>query len=118
MEHPDQNDVDHPKRLSSIKSILNPTVTRHELEEDRRQTRQLFITQCSTAASTPSPAAFPNGGAIAASRPPLIPHCGTPESAWHSERTKAEKRAMLEREREMMRELLAAKERELAELEE
>jgi hypothetical protein len=33
-----------------------------------------------------------------------------------ADKSKAEKRAMLEREREMMRELLAAKERELAEL--
>ncbi|KAK3306879.1 uncharacterized protein B0T15DRAFT_156208 [Chaetomium strumarium] len=116
MEHPHQNDGDQPKRLSSIKSILNPTVTRHESEEDRRQTRQLFMTQCTTAASTPSPAAFPNGDPIDASRPPLIPHCSASDSARHIERTKAEKRAMLEREREMMRELLAAKERELAEL--
>ncbi|KAK4237742.1 hypothetical protein C8A03DRAFT_44421 [Achaetomium macrosporum] len=116
MEHPNQHDGDHPKRLSSIKSILNPTLTSQDFEEDRRQTRQLFMTQCSTAASTPSPAAFPNGHSTGASRPPPVPQSSAPDSARHSERTKAEKRAMLEREREMMRELLAAKERELAEL--
>ncbi|KAK3294649.1 uncharacterized protein B0H64DRAFT_191760 [Chaetomium fimeti] len=108
-----QNDTDQPKRLSSIKSILNPTAMSPAPEDTPGQQPQYFATPGSTAASSPSPGPYPTSGHTAA--PHQLP---SPRSvhAREGERSKTEKRAMLEREREMMRELLAAKERELAEL--
>ena len=114
MDPGSQNDTDHPKRLSSIKSILNPTATSPAPEDlSDHQQHQYFMTPGSTAASTPSPGVYPHGGHTSA--PHQFPG-PQGSSAREAERAKAEKRAMLERERQMMRELLAAKERELAEL--
>ncbi|KAL2160438.1 hypothetical protein VTH06DRAFT_1611 [Thermothelomyces fergusii] len=111
MESHTQAEGDQPKRLSSIKSILNPPVASPPPEDAPERRHPFFATPGSTAASTPSPGAYPS--AYPTPAPQQLPGPG-PQSG----RSKAEKRAMLEREREMMRELLAAKERELAELEE
>jgi hypothetical protein len=112
MDPHSQHDADQSKRLSSIKSILNPTATSPGRDDYPEQPQQYFMTPGSTAASTPSPGAYSNGGHT--SGPPQLP---SPRSTSRAEeRSKAERRAMLERERAMMRELLAAKERELAEL--
>jgi hypothetical protein len=115
MDAQSQSDADHPKRLSSIKSILNPTATSPGPDDlsDQQQRQQYFVTPGSTAASTPSPGVYPSGGGpTSAPQQQQIPS----GSAREAERVKADRRAVLEREREMMRELLAAKERELAEL--
>lgn len=106
---PNQNDPDHPKRLSSIKSILNPAMASPGFEGFAEQPQQLLPSPRSTAASTPSPIEFSKG---------LQAQSGSHDSAREVERSKAARRAILEREAESMRELLAAKERELAELEE
>ncbi|KAK4187090.1 hypothetical protein QBC35DRAFT_248994 [Podospora australis] len=91
MDHPaQQSDSSDPKRLSSIKSILNPTMEICESEDVIEQTRQLMLSPGSTVFRTPSPGLLND--------------------------PKAEKRAALAREAERMREMLAAKERELAEL--
>ncbi len=114
MDPGSQNDADHPKRLSSIKSILNPTASSPGPEElSDQQQHGYFMTPGSTAASTPSPGVYPQGGPTSA--PQQLAGLQS-SSAREAERSKAERRAMLERERQMMRELLAAKERELAEL--
>jgi len=113
MDPQSQNDADHPKRLSSIKSILNPTATSPGPEDLSEQQHQYFVTPGSTAASTPSPGVYPHGGHTSAPQQFTGARGG---SVLETERSKAERRAMLERERQMMRELLAAKERELAEL--
>ncbi|KAK3899716.1 hypothetical protein C8A05DRAFT_46283 [Staphylotrichum tortipilum] len=112
MDPQSQGDADHPKRLSSIKSILNPTASSPGPDDlsEQQQRQQYFVTPGSTAASTPSPGVYPSGG------PTSAPQQTPSGSAREAERVKAERRAVLEREREMMRELLAAKERELAEL--
>jgi hypothetical protein len=113
MESNGQNDGDQPKRLSSIKSILNPSAATPGREDYQEQSQQYFVTPASTAASTPSPGVYSSGG-----YPAALPRLPSPRGLLRTEadKSKAEKRAMLEREREMMRELLAAKERELAEL--
>jgi hypothetical protein len=108
-----QNETDQPKRLSSIKSILNPTATSPAPEDTPVRQLHYLGTPGSTAASSPSPGPYPASGHTSA------PHQLPSPRGVHGregERSKTEKRAMLEREREMMRELLAAKERELAEL--
>jgi hypothetical protein len=117
MEQQSQSDAEPPKRLSSIKSILNPTATSpgpEDLSEQQRQ--QYFMTPGSTGASTPSPGLYSNSGPTSAPQQPTGSRGVSPQPPRDVERSKAERRAMLEREREMMRELLAAKERELAEL--
>lgn len=117
MDYPSPSGTDHPKRLSSIKSILNPTTTAPGPESVAGQPQHTFPSPGATAASTPSPGAYP--GTSAASAPQqLFSHSGggLRDSAREMEISKAERRAVLEREAERMRELLAAKERELAEL--
>ena len=102
-------DTDSSKRLSSINSILNPTGT--DSSHDSLRARS----PGSTATSAPSPGAFSNAGV--AVTPPPFAHAQV-FSHEHSgeERSKAERRAALARETESMRAMLAAKERELAEL--
>ncbi|KAK4157279.1 hypothetical protein C8A00DRAFT_11862 [Chaetomidium leptoderma] len=111
--HSSPNDADHPKRLSSIKSILNPTAMSPGPEDAAEPSQQYFVTPNSTAASTPSPGTYSNAGHMSTPQRLPSPRGG---SAREVDRSKTERRAMLERERSMMRELLAAKERELAEL--
>ncbi|KAK0745085.1 hypothetical protein B0T21DRAFT_97376 [Apiosordaria backusii] len=82
-----QGDGEQTKRLSSIKSILNPTMGRHDHEEGGNGQGRL-----------PSPGSLMGNGS------------GSSMDA------KAERRAALALEAERMRELLKQKERELAEL--
>lgn len=103
---PPQGGDDHSQRLSSIKSILNsvPPSTGAPGRHMRGSpaTRHDF---------------FPGRGG--SPLPPLVggPSASGRDSSSHeSERIKAEKRSVLQREAERMREMLAAKERELAEL--
>jgi GATA-binding protein len=81
----------HSKRLSSIKSILNPGFS------DPSAGSPI------SSRYTPSPANSTAGGAGR-------------DAQSESERAKLERREMLQREAERMREALKAKERELAEL--
>jgi hypothetical protein len=88
MDFPQPAEHDSSKRLSSIKSILNPSGG-SGLTEARGETPRSSVRS-----------------------PPRSPLVGAAES----DAAKAEKRAALQREAEQMRALLAAKERELAEL--
>lgn len=105
---------DNAKRISSIRSILNPSTTAEE-----------------SPAAGPTSAdrgeyALPPLRSPGASVSPRIPGAGgfTPLNAMsrprdadaENERIKAERRALLRQEAERMREMLAAKERELMEL--
>ncbi|KAL2267041.1 hypothetical protein VTJ83DRAFT_4318 [Remersonia thermophila] len=117
MEPSNASEAEQPKRLSSIKSILNPDASSPGREEYREPSQPFMMTPVTTAVSTPSPGAYSHTVPL----PPMPPRLPSPRELLQSdaerERLKAERRAVLEREREMMRELLAAKERELAELE-
>ncbi|KAK1834327.1 hypothetical protein QBC39DRAFT_25332 [Podospora conica] len=106
--HP--GDADNSKRLSSINSILNPTGT------DSNQDSLRARSPASTATSAPSPGAYSNAG-VAVTPPPFAHAQPGPREHGGDERTKAERRAALAREADTMRAMLAAKERELAELE-
>jgi GATA-binding protein, other eukaryote len=103
---------DNSKRLSSIKSILNPagTVGRSVRDDDYRENALPPIqSPGSSTASASSPGTFSNAA--------MTPSSGSARDAQaESEYSKAERRAALQRETERMREMLAAKERELAEL--
>lgn len=66
-------------------------------------------------ASAPSPGAYSNASSIPGSSSQT--YAESRRLSNESEMSKAEKRAALKREADRMRELLAAKERELAELE-
>ncbi|KAI0132229.1 hypothetical protein BJ170DRAFT_236200 [Xylariales sp. AK1849] len=95
---------DSSKRLSSIKSILNPAGAGYSAlqnpMEDAADSLRLLRTPPSTMVSASSPGAY----SMASSAP------------FESDRFRAEKRAALQQEAERMREMLAAKERELAAL--
>lgn len=102
----------HPKRLSSIKSILNPGFSDSDSSEmrggDRRSPGRypgVGSPSMSSGYAT-SPANSGVGSALSSGRDPQS----------ESERSKLERREMLQREAERMREALKAKERELAEL--
>ncbi|KAK7927730.1 hypothetical protein PG985_004728 [Apiospora marii] len=99
------------KRLSSINSILNPSRASQSPSlsavEDAADSLRLLRSPTGTLVSAPSPGAY----SVAST---ATNHAHVMES----ERLKAEKRAALQLEAEKMRELLAAKERELAALEE
>ncbi|KAK3944756.1 hypothetical protein QBC46DRAFT_145372 [Diplogelasinospora grovesii] len=114
------NAAESSKRLSSIKSILNPAAMGSEYQdgddinmEQLRQPQPMRSPGSTTPAATsaPSPGSYSSTGVGAArTSPSPFPTMSD------SERSKAERRAALQREAEKMRELLAAKERELAEL--
>ncbi|KAI0177820.1 hypothetical protein BJ166DRAFT_33039 [Pestalotiopsis sp. NC0098] len=104
---PPQSEVGQSaKRLSSIKSILNPPPTAHSPlsnpMEDAAESLRLLRSPASTMYSAPSP----------------IPQHAVPSfsSINETEREKADRRAALRQEAERMREILAAKEREIAAL--
>lgn len=107
---PALSDPSQPKRLSSIKSILNPGFS--ESDRDTRNDRRSPIQY--TAAPSPgmssgyatSPANSGVGSAFNSGRDPQS----------ETERAKLDRRELLQREAEKMREALKAKERELAEL--
>ncbi|KAI0541219.1 hypothetical protein GGR58DRAFT_36626 [Xylaria digitata] len=104
---------ENTKRLSSIKSILNPTSGSSpnfgSVMDDASEVLRLR-SPASTFMSAPSPGGF----SITSS---MIPSMRSRETTAESERSKADRRAALQHEAERMRELLAAKERELAALE-
>lgn len=117
---------DLPKRLSSIKSILNHGFTSSDVDANsendlsyRRGTDSLRLSPGRySAAASPSlssvgPATYstsPSGSGAGSA----LNSAKDPGS--ESDRAKAERREMLQREAEKMREALKAKERELAEL--
>ncbi|TEA21795.1 GATA-type transcription factor sre [Colletotrichum sidae] len=114
---------DTSKRLSSIKSILNPTTA----DDNQRYSSGGEDAAEHYARSAMSPAgSAPSPGSYSATRLTPLPSPGPssqpsypvykPEMDVDAERVKAEKRAALSREAERMREALAAKERELAQL--
>ena len=108
-----QGEGENSKRLSSISSILNPTA-------EPRLSPDFFPAMRSpgsVATSAPSPGAYSNTGP-GATPPPLPPLYPGPKEPSSDNKSKAERRAVLAREAEMIKELLVAKERELAELEE
>jgi hypothetical protein len=88
MDFPQASEHESTKRLSSIKSILNPDGASDAAEMRGGSPRSSYRSP------DPTPGVVTNEGDVA----------------------KAEKRAALQREAEYMRALLAAKERELAEL--
>lgn len=118
------SEVESNKRLSSIKSILNPAggsdastlPTAHASPyttgvEDLIPQRA-YLQSPATMASAPSPGAYSNSSSI-----PTNSFADLRRLSNESDMSKAEKRAALQREAERMRELLAAKEKELADLE-
>ncbi|KAM7200035.1 hypothetical protein V8F20_005456 [Naviculisporaceae sp. PSN 640] len=117
MDGPGSNEGEHNKRLSSIKSILNPTSADNGYEGSSDHLRPHMRSPGSTATSVPSPGAYSaSGAAPSPTLLPVPPKGGSREPNSEADRVKAERRAALEREAEKMREMLAAKERELAEL--
>lgn len=106
------NSSTNSKRLSSIKSILNPGYSESD-STDRSERRSPGPTRYSNQPSpslnsgyATSPANSGVGSAMSSARDPHS----------ESERSKMERREMLQREAERMREALKAKERELEEL--
>ncbi|CZR64976.1 related to GATA factor SREP [Phialocephala subalpina] len=108
------NSAANSKRLSSIKSILNPGYSEPDSAERSgegrspgpRYSNQPSPSMASGYATSPTNSGV--GSAMSSARDPLS----------ESERAKMERREMLQREAERMREMLKAKERELEELEE
>ncbi|KAI0525759.1 hypothetical protein F5B22DRAFT_252210 [Xylaria bambusicola] len=104
---------ENTKRLSSIKSILNPTSGSSSnfgsVTDDTSDLLRLR-SPASTLMSAPSPSGF----SIMSS---IIPSMRSRETTVEGDRSKADRRATLQHEAERMREMLAAKERELAALE-
>lgn len=94
----------NPKRLSSIKSILNPGFSEPEGGERRSPGRYPGVGV--SGGYLTSPPNSQGGSALSSGRDPQS----------EGERAKVERREMLQREAEKMREALKAKERELAEL--
>lgn len=118
-DYASQSELDNNKRLSSIKSILNPPRptsphTTTGVDEPASQ-RTYAESPVGTMASAPSPGAYSN--ASSANTGPAYGSVETRRLSIESETSKAERRAALQREAERMRQLLAANERELAELE-
>ncbi|KAK5657748.1 hypothetical protein OQA88_2821 [Cercophora sp. LCS_1] len=105
-------DAESSKRLSSISSILNPTAAAAGSDS----LPPIARSPGSTTTSAPSPGAFSNAG-LAVTPPPFGNSRVGSREPTSEEKLKAERRAALAREAEIMREMLAAKERELAELE-
>ncbi|KAJ2997164.1 hypothetical protein NUW58_g742 [Xylaria curta] len=109
---PSEFNPENTKRLSSIKSLLNPTSGSSpdfgSVTEDASEMLRLR-----SPASTLMSASSPNSFSITSS---MIPSMRSRETTVESERSKADRRAALQQEAERMRELLAAKERELAAL--
>ncbi|KAI1116874.1 hypothetical protein F5Y14DRAFT_36866 [Nemania sp. NC0429] len=103
---------ENAKRLSSIKSILNPTSGSDpgfgsHLDETSEAIR--LRSPASTTMSAPSPGGF----SITSG---MLPSIRSRDTTVDSERSKADRRAALQQEAERMRIMLAAKERELAAL--
>ncbi|KAK3688379.1 hypothetical protein B0T22DRAFT_479635 [Podospora appendiculata] len=116
MDFPSPNEGDSHKRLSSIKSILNHSALGGREDSPELLRLSPMRSPASTATSAPSPGSYSNCGV--ASTPSTLPppQSSSRDASGETGRYKAERRAALEREAEKMREMLAAKERELAEL--
>ncbi|KAK3379264.1 hypothetical protein B0T24DRAFT_521640 [Lasiosphaeria ovina] len=122
------NEGENGKRLSSIKSILKMAA----MSQEPGHAGQFLHSPGSTAASSPSPRPFYSRGgtdtppSLATARPnswdqqqhetDRLSAERQKSEKLEAEKLKAERRSALEREAEKMRELLAAKEKELAEL--
>jgi GATA-binding protein len=104
------------KRLSSIKSILNPSQATSDGEDYLDPSLRLSRSPGARCANVPSPSSCAPSP-IGTSAPTSGQNSARDPSS-ESERAKLERRAELQREAERMREALAAKERELAELNE
>ncbi|PHH88851.1 hypothetical protein CDD83_6964 [Cordyceps sp. RAO-2017] len=108
---------DGAKRLSSIKSILNPPIA----DDDRPMSRPASVDRADYTLPplrAPSSGLGPGGSPGPPAATDLAAGGGGvgPREAVENERLKAERRFALQKEAEKMRELLAAKERELMEL--
>ncbi|KAI1268877.1 hypothetical protein F5Y18DRAFT_372864 [Xylariaceae sp. FL1019] len=103
---------ENTKRLSSIKSILNPASGSSQnwgsVTDDGSETLR-NRSPATPLMSMPSPSNF----SITSS---MLPSMRSRETTVESERSKSDRRAALQHEAERMREMLAAKERELAAL--
>jgi len=110
------NSESNSKRLSSIKSILNPFQQTGENIESLDPSLRLSHSPEMRYGRPPSPSSF-SQGAPGTWEPPSRPSSARDPGS-EGERAKMEKRAALEREAERIREALRAKERELAELNE
>ncbi|KAI1763635.1 hypothetical protein GGR53DRAFT_360756 [Hypoxylon sp. FL1150] len=108
---PSESTYDTSKRLSSIKSLLNPAseASLHFSESDIAARSLHLRSSATTLASPPSPSLQ----SIASSALPAI---RSRESPGEDERAKANRLAALQLEMERMRQMLAAKEREMAAL--
>ncbi|KAH7030899.1 uncharacterized protein B0I36DRAFT_115686 [Microdochium trichocladiopsis] len=108
-----EGNSDGPKRLSSIKSILNAYGDGAADSGSAPESRETFRPSRSPSATqlrpTLSPSPFPTAQAAAM-------ESRSRENTADSERSKSDRRAALREEAERMREMLAAKERELASL--
>jgi GATA-binding protein, other eukaryote len=104
------------KRLSSIKSILNPSQQLGENSEALDPSLRFAHSLEMHYGKTPSPSSYGHNSAGAWESSSAQSSGRDAES--ESERAKMERRAELQREAERMREALRAKERELAELNE
>lgn len=133
------------KRLSSIQTLLHPallsgsgasgsvsqqwpvspsrTISAENLSPQQHSYRTDSPPHCSTPWSAPSPGAYSNASSSVAAGPSAAASAHVDSlssrrlSGNESESVRAERRAALQREAQRMRELLAANERELAELE-
>lgn len=119
-EYPSSSETESNKRLSSIKSILNhppppPNASpRASGAEEPSYPRMYQGSPGGTVTSASSPSSYP-----AASPVPYgyeHQYADVRNVSGETDAVKAERRAALQREAERMRQLLAAKERELAEL--
>lgn len=116
-------DPESNKRLSSIKSILNPAVmggsgSTSSTPPHVAGAEDLARYSPATMASAPSPGAYSTASPTPSSAMPVAAGSGAEARRLSndSDSSKAERRAALQREADRMREMLAAKERELAEL--
>lgn len=107
---PSELGYDNSKRLSSIKSLLNPTSESSPSFRPADTAAELLrLRSPATLMSAPSPS--PQSVASTA-----FPSIQSRESTAEDERSKAGRLAALQQETERMRQLLAAKEREMAAL--
>lgn len=108
---PSELSYDHSKRLSSIKSLLNPAseASLHFSQSDATVESLRLRSPATTLTSPPSPSLQ----SIASNALPAIQ---SRESTAEDERSKADRIAALQQETERMRQMLAAKEREMAAL--
>lgn len=122
-DHASSSEPDNSKRLSSIKSILNPPplsasspASPHMMGVEEPGPARAYVgSPAGTMASAPSPGAYSNASSTGAGS--AYGHVESRRLSIESETSKAERRAALQREAQRMRQMLAANERELAELE-